>query len=481
MTTATAAVISHRRIQTANPAMVMGGIRALTDLSTLSVAVFAGFSAWSLINPLVRPHPSSMWLAVGSCFAALAFYRLYPGVGMTAVEHIRRICQAITFVYLLLTASMFLVKDWWASSRGGFLVSWALSLGLVPLGRWVAGLLFGSRSWWGVPVMVLGAGDTARMVIRNLAANQVLGYRPVVCLDDDLSKQRDCLGVPVPAGLADAEYFAEIYRTRCAIVAMPRLPRETLVERLEQWSRFFPKIVIVPDLFGVASLWTEPRDLGGILGLEIRCNLLNPMNQLLKRASDVVLSIACLLAALPLFAIAALWIKRTSPGPAFYCQTRDGKQGRQIRVFKLRTMYPNAEEMLGGCIAGDPAAREEWARFCKLKRDPRVLPGIGVLLRKTSLDELPQLWNVLRGEMSLVGPRPFPRYHNERFHPEFRALRMRVAPGLTGLWQIAARSNGDLDVQRTLDGYYIHNWSLWLDLYILIRTIRTVLAREGAY
>jgi lipopolysaccharide/colanic/teichoic acid biosynthesis glycosyltransferase len=144
-------------------------------------------------------------------------------------------------------------------------------------------------------------------------------------------------------------------------------------------------------------------------------------------------------------------------------------------------MCPNAEETLERYLAGNPAASEEWARFCKLKRDPRVVPGIGSLLRKTSLDELPQLWNILRGEMSLVGPRPFPRYHNERFHPEFQSLRTQVAPGLTGLWQIAARSNGDLEVQRSLDIYYIRNWSPWLDLYILIRTIRTVLAREGAY
>jgi Undecaprenyl-phosphate galactose phosphotransferase WbaP len=481
MTTAATAIVSERRVQTANPAVLMAGVRAVTDLATLSVAVLAGFHFWLLVNPLIPPHPPSMWLAVWFSFVALGFYGLYPGVGMTAVEHMRRIFYSITLVYLLLTASMFLVKDWWADSRGGFLLSWVFSLAFVPLGRWVAGRYFSSRPWWGIPVMILGAGETGRIVIQNLGANQVLGYRPVVCLDDDPQKQGTCLGVPVPDGLAGARYFADVYRTRCAVIAMPRLPREKLVQQLEDWSKIFPKIVIVPDLFGVASLWTAPRDLGGVLGLEIQCNLLDPLNQLLKRATDIVVSAICLVAAAPFFAIAALWIKRASPGPAFYDQEREGKQGALIRIFKLRTMYPNAEETLESYLAGDPAASEEWARFCKLKRDPRVIPGIGSFLRKTSLDELPQLWNILRGEMSLVGPRPFPHYHNERFHPGFQSLRTQVTPGLTGLWQIAARSDGDLEVQKSLDSYYIRNWSLWLDVYILIRTIRTVLAREGAY
>jgi lipopolysaccharide/colanic/teichoic acid biosynthesis glycosyltransferase len=144
-------------------------------------------------------------------------------------------------------------------------------------------------------------------------------------------------------------------------------------------------------------------------------------------------------------------------------------------------MYPKADLMLEAHLAADPDAQEEWNRFCKLRKDPRILPGVGHFLRKTSLDELPQLWNVLKGEMSLVGPRPFPSYHNRRFDPDVHSLRVQVTPGLTGLWQVSARSDGDLEVQAALDAYYIRNWSLWLDLYILIRTVRTVLAQEGSY
>jgi lipopolysaccharide/colanic/teichoic acid biosynthesis glycosyltransferase len=237
----------------------------------------------------------------------------------------------------------------------------------------------------------------------------------------------------------------------------------------------------VPDLFGMASLWVSTRDLGGVLGLEIRQNLLIPLNRWLKRSIDLAVAGAAGLLVLPFLLAVVLWIKRVSPGPAFFYQEREGEGGRKIRVRKLRTMHLHADMLLLHYLEQDPEARDEWQRYFKLKRDPRILPGIGRLLRRTSFDEVPQLWNVLKGEMSLVGPRPFPDYHLEMFDREFRALRGRVLPGLTGLWQVSARSNGDLNVQEALDTYYIRNWSLWLDLHILARTVRAVLARDGAY
>ena len=160
---------------------------------------------------------------------------------------------------------------------------------------------------------------------------------------------------------------------------------------------------------------------------------------------------------------------------------REGIDGQQIAVWKLRTMHVNGERLLESWFREHPEDRVEWARYFKLRHDPRVLPWIGKLLRRTSLDELPQLWSVLKGEMSLVGPRPFPDYHLEQFPAEFRALRTRVLPGLTGMWQVLARSDGDVEVQEALDTYYIRNWSPWLDLYILARTVSAVVMARGAY
>ena len=459
----------------------MAASLATADLCTLSLAVAAGFRAWTFINPSIPPLSSGMLLAPLCAIAAFAYAGLYPGIGLTAVQHIRRCWQSISLVYLLLTAAMFVTKTSESDSRGAFLVSWAFSLLLAPTGRWLCSFLLSGRSWWGVPVMVIGAGGTGRTLVRNLKSNKVLGYRPVAFVDDDHRKRGICEGVPVVGALIDAGSLAREYGARYAVVAIPGMPLERLVWYLRTWSREFPNILIVPNLAGVASLWTEPRDLGGVLGLEIRHNLLNPINQRIKRAIDIAVSGLGLIAAAPLLGVSALWIRKVSAGNPFYRQEREGKDGRILHVLKLRTMYPDADRMLEGYLAANPSAREEWERFCKLKTDPRILPGIGHFLRKTSLDELPQLWNVFKGEMSLVGPRPFPSYHNRRFEADFHRLRIQVTPGLTGLWQVSARSDGDLEVQAALDGYYIRNWSLWLDLYILIRTVRTVLAQEGSY
>jgi lipopolysaccharide/colanic/teichoic acid biosynthesis glycosyltransferase len=187
------------------------------------------------------------------------------------------------------------------------------------------------------------------------------------------------------------------------------------------------------------------------------------------------------LIALPVLGAAAVWIKLVSRGSVLYNQEREGEKGRSISIVKLRTMRPDAEAALMRALSESSEIRAEWECRFKLRKDPRILGGVGKFLRKTSLDELPQLWSVLKGEMSLVGPRPFPRYHLDGFGQRFRTLRGRVKPGLTGLWQVSDRADGDLEVQETLDTYYIRNWSLWLDLYILARTVRAVLFPKGAY
>jgi lipopolysaccharide/colanic/teichoic acid biosynthesis glycosyltransferase len=260
---------------------------------------------------------------------------------------------------------------------------------------------------------------------------------------------------------------------------MPGLHRDRLADLVETLS--FATIIIVPDLFGIQSLWITSRDLGGVLGLEVRKNLLIPANRKLKRLLDYSVSLPLALLTLPIIAAFAAWIKIVSPGSPFFQQEREGKDGKKITVFKLRTMHPEAERLLVEYLKANPEEETNWLRYYKLTRDPRVIPGVGWFLRRYSLDELPQLWNVLRGDMSLVGPRPFPFYHLNSFPQRFREMRTSVMPGLTGLWQVSHRSNGDVAVQEREDTYYIRNWSLWLDIFILIRTVQSVIFPRGAY
>lgn len=200
-----------------------------------------------------------------------------------------------------------------------------------------------------------------------------------------------------------------------------------------------------------------------------------------KRVIDIAFSLAALIFVAPLILFAALALKYFSPGPAFYTSERIGLNGRPFRMFKLRTMCVDAEARLAACLAADPQLAREWATTHKLKKDPRVIPVIGAFLRKSSIDELPQFLNVLRGDMSLVGPRPFPDYHCQKFDSEFRALRASVKPGLTGLWQISCRSDSDFEQQKAADETYIRNRCLLTDMKIVLMTVPAVLLGKSAY
>jgi lipopolysaccharide/colanic/teichoic acid biosynthesis glycosyltransferase len=246
-------------------------------------------------------------------------------------------------------------------------------------------------------------------------------------------------------------------------------------------QQHFQQVVLIQEYQDLPVERVRVCNLGGVLGIEFTNSLLRWQNRLIKRFLDIVLGALFLVLALPLIALGGLLVKLLSRGPSFFCQEREGLGGSPLRVWKLRTMYQDADRRLEEFLSASRELRREWEERFKLARDPRVISGVGVFLRRFSIDELPQLWSVVTGEMSLVGPRPFPEYHLQRFPPEFRELRRRVRPGLTGMWQVMVRSNGGLEEQRMHDTYYIRNWSIWLDLYIFGRTIFTVLAGRGAY
>jgi lipopolysaccharide/colanic/teichoic acid biosynthesis glycosyltransferase len=199
-----------------------------------------------------------------------------------------------------------------------------------------------------------------------------------------------------------------------------------------------------------------------------------------KRAVDVLLGGALLVAVAPLLLVLCLLVKAVDPGPALFGHLRPGRDGRPIRVLKIRTMRTEAERILAEHFASDPAAQREWAERFKLSEDPRLIPRLGMLLRRSSLDELPQLWNVVRGDMTLVGPRPLPDYHLRALPADFVALRSSVRPGLTGLWQVTERSNGGVAALVEADRTQIIGASLGTDLLVLAATVPAVLLGRGA-
>jgi lipopolysaccharide/colanic/teichoic acid biosynthesis glycosyltransferase len=201
----------------------------------------------------------------------------------------------------------------------------------------------------------------------------------------------------------------------------------------------------------------------------------------LKRAMDIAIAASALVLVGPLLILCCLAVKIVSPGPALVRIKRVGIHGRPFHMLKVRTMAVNSEEWLKAYLQSCPEAAAEWARGFKLKKDPRIIPGVGSFLRRTSIDELPQLLNVLKGSMTIVGPRPFPDYHLASFTPEFRELRQSVVPGVTGLWQVMRGSASNLPEQERFDRLYIRKRSLAFDLYVLARTFGAVRKGIGSY
>ena len=451
-----------------------------TDLLCLSLAGIT--SVWLRLVFGGQFHPSiywRLWPLTGVFVAGYAMAKLYQSIAMSPVEELRRLTLTTTLLYLLLGSSIFFFREVELYSRAAFLMAWLLSIVLVIAGRYGVRALCAHRSWWGHPVVVMGAGKTGEMVVRTLQRQPSLGLKPIAILDDDPETHGRLAGVPVVGGLALAPALAKEFKIPYAIVAMPGVARSRLMQLLSRYGRTFAHLTIIPDLFGMASLWVVAKDLGGVLGLEARQQLFLPGPRLMKACLDKGLVILISLLALPLIGLISVLVRLDSPGPVFYRQMRIGREGKLFKAWKFRSMVVDADVALARYLQAHPQLKVNWEEDHKLKDDPRIT-RVGRFLRRTSLDELPQLWNIFIGEMSLVGPRPI--VHDEVWrYGELYDLYLQVLPGLTGLWQVSGRNDVTYEERVNFDAYYVRNWSVWLDIYILIRTVRVVLAGDGAY
>jgi lipopolysaccharide/colanic/teichoic acid biosynthesis glycosyltransferase len=349
---------------------------------------------------------------------------------------------------------------------------------LVPRARVLTGFIASGWGWWREPVAVIGTGVRAVVAIRNLQRTSHSGYRPVAVVSLEPGVSSGHVGeVAMVGGLDKVENLAR-EGVRVALLETDLVQDRGLLDRLQS---VFRHVVLLRGYDDLPVEGLQIRNLGDLVGVEYTNNLLLTGNRVLKRALDVIVGGFALVLATPLVLCATLLVKIIDGGPVLFFQDRRGLNGRRIVVPKVRTMARGAEDRLDSYLSAHPDLREEWQRHFKLAQDPRLIPYVGRTLRRFSIDELPQLWSVVIGDMSLVGPRPFPDYHIAAFSPTFLDLRTRVRPGITGLWQVNVRSGGTIEQQQAYDSYYIRNWSVWLDLYVLCRTVMAVATGRGAY
>ena len=331
------------------------------------------------------------------------------------------------------------------------------------------------------PVILIGAGKTAEKALRFY--EQDLGYRyDVLGLLEDFPQKSPVAGkYPVLGGMWDAGRIVQETGVKTVVITAPGLAKEQLQKLISQVQPHVRNISFVPDLLGTQMMGAEVNVFftEAMLMLKIKNQLARRRNRVIKRAFDLLFTICGGLCILPFLLVIAVMVAVDNKGNVIFAHRRIGRDGKEFKCYKFQTMIPNAQEALEKYLAENPEARKEWEESFKLTDDPRVTK-LGSILRKTSLDEMPQLWNVIKGDMSLVGPRPIVAKEIERYGEYFREYAM-VPPGITGMWQASGRSDTTYEERVEMDTWYVRNWSVWIDLMYLFKTVKIVFTGKGAY
>lgn len=396
-------------------------------------------------------------------------------------EETRFLIKGSTISFSLIMVAVFVTKEFFPISRAIILFAWFLSLPILALSRYLTKTLLIRSGLWRKKVVIIGSTEGASALISAIRQNPTMGYDIVGCLAEERWKIGTAIaGVPILGHYDDIEDWKEKTGFEDIIVTFPDIPRDQLIGLLKRWDEVSDTIRYIPQTGDLITTGIEIENIGRVLALAVRKNLHKPWNIFVKGVFEFVLAVVMLAAASPLFAVIALAIKLDSRGPVFFRQERFGKRGQVIKVIKFRSMRPDADARLQEYFNAHPEARYEWVRFKKIKNhDPRVT-RVGRVLRRFSLDELPQLWNVLRRDMSMVGPRPYIQEELDQVK-QIKSILLQVKPGITGLWQTSGRSLVPFRERLSLDEYYIRNWSLWRDLVILARTVKVMVTGRGAF
>ena len=451
----------------------------LSDLFGVSAVFWFAFWSKHLVDPSLDLHfYMKVYPSVLVFLAAFWSQGLYPALLLHPAEEMRRTFHAVTAVIVVLVASTFFLRNGLDYSRYVIGVSLVLVPPVVLLGRVITRKFLSRQTWWPTSAVVLGEGPSAQQIAKRLNSTQ-RGLRIAGVLLPSAIGDWDPDLPPVIGHLSDAPRICRQRSMRYAILAMPDSSHTEIRQVIQDHCKDFRHILIVTDLLGICCLGISPREIGGQIGLEIPQRLSFVVPKIIKRCMDCMIGSVVILLLIPMILVICAAIKLTSKGPIFFGHLRYGRDGKAFHALKFRTMVTNADRILEQYLRQHPEQLLEWQVYHKLKRDPRITT-VGRWLRRYSLDELPQLINILAGHMSLVGPRPIVESEIKRYATTYD-LYTRVPPGLTGLWQVSGRNNTTYEERVAFDDYYVRNWSVWMDMYILARTFRAVLHADGAY
>ncbi len=454
------------------------------DLLSIMFCIGTSFFIVNLANRSIIDFRSftTYWVYLPAFAAVFYVSRLYPGIVLAPAEEVRRLATGSFFCFAGIAVSVVLETEGRAVIAMAMVAATPLASVCLPVARQAARRLLSGAGVWGVPAAVYVFEHSGNAAVDRLSRHPDLGYRPAVIVNmaADGPGQSAYGDVPEFPPTKELQDMLGRLGVKVAVVIEKADDGSGDNQRLHaSVMRQYRYTLSVPLDQDIRTVYSSVRDIGGIIGFLTTRNLTKPGELLLKRLVDIILLLVAAAPTLLVTLAAAIAIKATSPGPVFYGHKRVGKNGREITVWKFRSMVANSQEILERMLAEDPALRAEWERDRKLKDDPRIT-GVGRFLRSTSLDELPQLWNILRGDMSFVGPRPVTRPELEKYGSQADFI-LSVQPGLSGMWQVSGRSDTGYEERMLLDGYYIQNWSIWLDLWIITKTIWVVLRGRGAY
>lgn len=382
--------------------------------------------------------------------------------------------------------SLFAIK--YQFSRIWTCLSWVVACFFVLFFRIISKLVCEKKEIWKVPTVAIGNGDNVIDTMFAIHSESYTGYdiKTLILQEGYKNFERSILPIrykeiSIIDGSSDYSDYIKSHPEAFYMIALDSLADIDIEKLIETISDNGANYAIVPPVKGLSLYGNSPQYFFGhdIMLMQPRPKITSPFSRIIKRAVDICGSLFLLALLSPLFLILTILIRKEG-GDAFFGHKRLGRNGKEFYCLKFRTMIPNAEKVLQELLAKDPEAKAVWDTHMKILNDPRITK-LGDFLRKSSIDELPQLVNVLKGEMSMVGPRPIVRDETKHFNKEQLACYLSVRPGITGLWQVSGRNDTTTKHKAQLDAWYVTNWSFWHDIVIILKTFTVLVKRSGAY